>query len=219
MDRYESVKMILRNRDGDEAVRIFRMKFKEVLDDGDKSVVLFDDPADVKGTALLSFSHPLEQDDQWLYLPALKRVKRISSKNKSGPFMASEFAYEDIASQEAEKFRYTYLRDERLEGMDCFVLEREPLYAHSGYRRQIVWLDKEHYRVYKIESYDRRDRLLKTLNMVGYQRYLNQFWRPDKISMVNHQSGKSTDLLWSEYAFRINTRESDFKPNSLKRLR
>ena len=122
-DSSATMKMVLRNRHGDESTREVRVRTLEVEGDGDKSLSIFDSPADVKGTAFLTFSHILEPDDQWLYLPALKRVKRISSKNKSGPFMGSEFAYEDLGSQEVEKYRYRYLRDEPCgDGWQCWVI-------------------------------------------------------------------------------------------------
>ena len=104
--------MVLRNKQGQESRRQLHIKVLEVADDGDKSLTVFDEPRDVKGTALLTHAHKQEADDQWLYLPALKRVKRISSSNKSGSFMGSEFAYEDMSAQEVEKFTYRYLRDE-----------------------------------------------------------------------------------------------------------
>jgi len=97
--------MTLRNRAGKESLRNVRIKNLEVDGDGDKSLSIFDEPADVKGTTSLTWSHSDKPDDQWLYLPALKRVKRISSKNKSGPFMGSEFAFEDIGSQEVDATR------------------------------------------------------------------------------------------------------------------
>ena len=84
--------MTLRNAQGQESKRRMRSKTLEVKNDGDKSLTIFDHPRDVKGTAFLSFTHATRPDDQWLYLPALRRVKRISSANKSGPFMGSEFA-------------------------------------------------------------------------------------------------------------------------------
>ncbi len=87
-DMQAGMKMILRNKQGQESLREIRLKSLELESDGDKSLSIFDKPRDVKGTAFLSFSHPVGADDQWLYLPALKRVKRISSRNKSGPFMA-----------------------------------------------------------------------------------------------------------------------------------
>jgi len=211
--------MILRNRHGEESIRQIRNKTLEVADDGDKTLVIFDEPRDVNGTAFLNFTHKAGPDDQWLYLPALKRVKRIASNNKSGPFMGSEFAYEDISSQEVEKYTYTFLREETLEGIDQYVIERYPVDPKSGYTRQIVWYDQAEYRIQKIEFYDRKDALLKTLTYHGYQQYLGQYWRADEMRMVNHQTGKSTVLTWRNYTFQTGLTDRDFDENSLRRAR
>jgi len=218
-DSTANMTMELRNKQGDSSTRYIRIKTLEVIGDGDKSMSIFDKPADVKGTAFLTFSHAIKPDEQWLYLPALKRVKRINSKNKSGPFMGSEFAYEDIASQEVEKYTYKYLRDETLNGIDCFVIERYPAYEHSGYTRQVGWINKAEYRPEKIVFYDRKNTLLKTLTYDGYQQYLDKFWRADQMDMENHQTGKSTTLTWSDYQFKTGLKDSDFNKNSLKRAK
>jgi outer membrane lipoprotein-sorting protein len=218
-DYTNDIKMILKNKQGQESTRVIRSKTLEMADDGDKILTIFDEPRDVKGTALLSFTHKQGPDDQWLYLPALKRVKRISSDNKSGPFMGSEFAYEDITSQEVDKFTYKYLRDETLDGMDVFVLERYPKDEKSGYTRQIVWLDKQHYKERKIEYYDRKDSLLKTLLFTDYHLHGDKFWRAHNMHMENHQTGKSTTLLQSNYQFNVGLTDRDFDKNSLKRAR
>ena len=104
--------MVLRNRRGQESRRQLRVQVLEVPDDGDKCLFVFDDPRDVRGTAFLVHAHREGADDQWIYLPALRRVKRISSANRSGSFMGSEFAYEDMTPPEVEKYTYRYLRDE-----------------------------------------------------------------------------------------------------------
>ncbi len=214
-----SLKMVLRNRHGQESVRQIRNKALEVDGDGDKSLNIFDNPRDIKGTAFLSYTHALKPDEQWLYLPALKRVKRISSNNKSGPFMGSEFAYEDFTSQEVEKYSYQYIRDEILDGRDTFVIERYPVYKHSGYTRLLTWLDKGMYQPLKVEFYDRKKSLLKTLTLSAYQQYLGQYWRPDQMRMVNHQTKKSTDLYWMDYQLKTSLSTRDFDRNSLKRAR
>ena len=212
--------MTLRNKHGQESKRAIRSKTLEVVDEGDKSLSIFDTPRDVKGTAFLTFSHKVGDDEQWLYLPALKRVKRISSRNKSGSFMGSEFSYEDIASQEIEKYSYKYLRDEPMAGHDCFVFERYPVDSkNSGYTRQVVWMDKDQYRVWKIEFFDRKSSHLKTLVFKGYQQYLNKYWRADELQMVNHQNGKSTTLLFSAYRFQTGLTDRNFNKNSLKRAK
>jgi outer membrane lipoprotein-sorting protein len=211
--------MTLKNRRGDTSTRYIRIRTLEMENDGDRSLSIFDEPADVKGTAMLTWSHGLKPDDQWLYLPALKRVKRINSRNKSGPFMGSEFAFEDLGSQEIEKYHYRYLRDEPCGDGQCHVIERTPAYKYSGYTRQLVWIDPDGYRLRKVDFYDRKNQLLKTLTASDYQQYLGHYWRPGRMEMVNHQNGKSTLLEWKNYRFRTGLSEKDFRSQALKRLR
>ncbi len=146
-------------------------------------------------------------------------MKRIASSTKSGPFMGSEFAYEDLASQEIEKYTYKWLRDDALDGRDCFVIEASPVYENSGYTRQIVWLDKEMYQAIRIDYFDRKNAELKTLAASSCQQYLDQYWRPSQMDMTNHQTGKSTKLMWNNYQFKTGLEEHDFDRNTLKRKR
>ena len=218
-DAKAELNMILRNKQGQESTRALRIDTLEVTGDGDKSLSVFDSPKDIKGTAFLSYTHALVPDDQWLYLPALKRVKRIASANKSGPFMGSEFAYEDLASQEVEKYTYKWLREEPLDGRDCIVIEAYPVYENSGYTRQVAWIDKEMYQAVRIDYYDRKNAALKTLVASDWKQYLDQYWRPSQMHMTNHQTGKSTQLSWSNYQFKTGLDERDFDRNTLKRRR
>lgn len=213
------MKMVLRNRHGQESVRQIRVVNLEMEGDGDKGLTVFDEPRDIKGTAFLSYSHALVADEQWIYLPALKRVKRISSSNKSGPFMGSEFAYEDISSFEIPKYNYLYLRDEVLDGINCFVLELRPQYQYSGYTKSYVWVDKVEYRNQKVEYYDRKGSLLKVQRFTDYQLYLNQYWRAHTMTMDNKQNGKSTTLYWTNFKFKTGLTSADFEKNVLKRQR
>jgi outer membrane lipoprotein-sorting protein len=213
------MQMILINRKGEKTTRKIKNFSLEVDGDGDKSMSLFETPRDVKGTAMLTFSHKLDADEQWLYLPALKRVKRISSRNKSGPFMGSEFAYEDISSQEVEKYKHFYLSDETLDGVEVFKTKRIPQYKYSGYTKQITYIEKERYIPLKIEYYDRKNSLLKTLIFQDYKQYLDKFWRASIMQMTNHQNGKQTTLNWQNYKFQTGLKDSDFKSSKLKRLR
>ena len=213
--------MVLRNKQGKESIREFEARTLE-SDDGDKIVNLFHKPRDVKGTALLTHSHADGNDDQWLFLPALKRVKRISSSNKSGSFVGSEFSYEDLSSPEVAKYTYKWLSDEKCPGaddLDCFVIERFPTDKSSGYKRQVSWIEQKTYRGYKIDYFDRKNAFLKTLTYHDYKVYLDKHWRPGKMVMSNHQTGKSTDMVWGEYQFKTGLRESDFVSGRLKNLR
>lgn len=220
-DSSAAMKMVLTNSHGDTSERVLRMQSLENPDpkDGDRTKIVFDHPRDVKGTALLTWTHILAPDDQWLFLPALKRVKRISSSNKSGSFMGSEFAYEDFSSQEVAKYAWKWLRDEPCGELSCFVLERTPLYENSGYTRQVVWMDQAEYRVQRVDFHDRKDTLLKKLTMSDYRRYLDRYWRAHDLFMENVQNGKTTRLTWEDYAFRTGLGEADFTKNSLQRTR
>ena len=214
-----SLTMTLRNKRGRESRRELRLKVIEVEEDGDRSMFVFDRPRDVRGTAFLVHAHKTDPDDRWLYLPALKRVKRISSSNQSGSFMGSEFSYEDMGTVEIEKFTHRHLRDEACGTLECAVLERVPNSSDSGYSRQLVWLDREELRTMQIQFFDRRDAHLKTMVVEDYERYLDRFWRGGKITMTNHLTGKSTVLAWSEYEFGTGLDLDDFTRTALKRAR
>ena len=220
-DSVVDLKMILRNRAGKEATRTLQLRTLEIPDEGvgDKSLIVFDSPRDIDGTALLSYAKILDPDHQWLYLPALKRVKRISSVNKSGPFVGSEFAYEDFTALELNKYDYKWLREESSGEFTYDVVERYPRYEHSGYTKQVTWIDRDVFQIRKIEFYDRRGDLLKTLTLDDYRQYENAYWRAHKFAMVNHQTGKSTDLVWNSYRFRTGLSKRDFDRNTLKRVR
>ena len=220
-DFQADMKMVLITQRGDQAERELRVKTLEGKgeEEGDKSLTIFDTPRDVRGTAMLTFSYKTKDDDQWLYLPALRRVKTIASRNKSGPFMGSEFSFEDMRGQEVEKYTYKYLRDEACGELTCYVMERYPADEHSGYTKMVVWLDQAEYRTWKVDYYDRRGSLLKTLQASDFSQYQDKFWQPAKMSMVNHQTGKATDLFWSNYQYNTGMSEADFNQNSLKRAR
>ena len=211
--------MVLRNKQGQESRRSLRVKVLEVEGDGDKNLFVFDEPRDVEGTAFLIHAHKVEADDQWLYLPALKRVKRISSSNRAGSFMGSEFSYEDMGAQEVEKYTYRYLRDEPCGELTCTVSERVPTDKKSGYSRQLVWQDRDELRAWRVEYYDRKNAHLKTLTLTNYEQYLDSYWYAGDMIMINHLTGKSTDLTWTEYQFSTDLDDRDFTQTGLKRVR
>lgn len=220
-DSKVKLEMVLRNAAGKESRRSLLITTLEVPDEsvGDKSLVVFDSPADIDGTALLSHAKILDPDDQWLYLPALKRVKRISSVNKSGPFVGSEFAFEDFTSLELNKFEYRHVREEACGDLTCDVVERIPRYEHSGYSRQLAWIDQGDFQIRQVEFYDRRGDLLKTLILDRYREYEGGVWRALRLAMTNHQTKKSTELLYDEYEFGAELSDDDFVKNALLRIR
>ncbi|MDX1693211.1 MAG: outer membrane lipoprotein-sorting protein [Ketobacteraceae bacterium] len=219
VDSKVSMLMVLKDKSGNTSEREMRVMTLEGENDEDKTIMVFDTPRDQKGTALLTYSHKNKDDDQWLYLPALKRVKKIASKNRSGPFMGSEFSFEDLAGQDVDEYDYKFLREEPCGDSQCFVVEGYPHDEYSGYTKIVSWIDKEHYRSYKVEFYDRKKSHLKTLIPTGYKLYEGKFWNPDLMVMENHQTGKSTELVRKETEYKTGLDERDFTKNSLKRIR
>jgi len=208
-------KMILVNASGQKSVRDLLMKTLEGKN-GDKTISTFLSPADVKGTKVLGHEHVGRDDDQWLYLPALKRVKRIASRNKSGSFMGSEFSYEDIGNQNYQK--YTYKGDPEIvtfKGMKCYKGVRIPKDKNTGYTKQISWVDTKNFLIRKVEYYDRKRTLLKTAVFSGYKK-INGIWRVGKIEMKNHQNDKATILIWKKDKVNTGLSPNDFNKRVLK---
>ncbi len=209
-----NLKMTLKNKNGQTSERLLVTRTLEQTEDGDKSMIVFNSPKDVKGTSTLTFTHKVGSDDQWLFLPSIKRVKRISSNNKSGPFVGSEFAYEDLSSQEVEKYSYKFLEEKG----SLLIVEQDPVDPKSGYTRRIVTYNKDKgYRIEKVEFYDRKNSLLKTLTYSDYKLYKGKYWRALTFNMVNHQSNKETLLKFSEYNFEADLADEDFTQVALQR--
>ena len=133
--------------------------------------------------------------------------------------MGSEFSYEDMSPPEVEEYTYKYLRDEPCGELTCTVTEQVPLDEKSGYSRKVVWQDAGELRTWKMELYDRKGSHLKTLTLANYQQYLDQYWRAEEQTMVNHLTGASTVLHWTDFRFRTNLDDSEFTQTALRRVR
>ncbi|MCK5073831.1 MAG: outer membrane lipoprotein-sorting protein [Bacteriovoracaceae bacterium] len=212
-----SMVMTLISAYGQKTIREMKGKIMEVSDDGDQSLINFQRPSDVKGTKMLTWSHKRKDDDQWLYLPSMRKTKRISSKSKTSSFMGSEFSYEDLGSQEIEKYNFKHIRDEK----DIWILERHPKNKKaSGYSKQIMWVLKRYHNPQKIEYYDRKNELLKTAEFKNYKSYKiknKTLWRPSSIHMKNIQTKKESIFVWKDRKLGLKMKKRDFSKSSLKR--
>lgn len=228
-----SLTMTLSDPRGRETIRELQIDTleKQGEGNGDWSMTRFFSPPDVEGTALLSQARILESDNQWLYLPALRRVKRISSSNKSGPFVGSEFAFEDLTSNELGKYEYIYLGTEVLDqdgaetsdgdpDNDIVVdkLQCNPLYERSGYTKLYCYFDVETFQARRLEFFDRGGNLLKTLDLLDYRQYPDGYYRSHRQVMQNHLTGKSTVLTFGDFDFDVELNRRDFEPSALDRL-
>lgn len=182
----------------------------------DYQLVQFLEPADVRGTSLLTHQDPKGDDNQWLYLPELRRVKRISSSGKTGSFMGSEFTYEDIGGNTLEKFKYVKLADENYKGQDCFVLEKTPTYANSGYTKIKMWVTKVNSLVVRQDFFDRKNSLLKIMTFEGHKAY-GATWRSAKIAVENLQTKKKSVLTFDSRKLRTGLSADLFTERNLQR--
>jgi len=215
-DSTSDMSMTLINANGQKRERKMKMIVLEKKG-GDKSLMTFLSPADVKGTKFLNYEHINKDDDQWLYLPALKRIKRIASKNKSGSFMGSEFSYEDLSSFDVD--RYSYKGDPKVvtfEGKKMYKGDRFPITKNSGYTKQVSWTGKDDFLLYKVEYYDRKHELLKVAIFDDYKKISGK-WRFGKITMSNKQNDKKTILIWSNEKIKTGLKEKNFHKRVLKR--
>ena len=195
-----------------------RTVLKRVIEDGDqpdKTLGVFLEPADVRGTVMLTFEQSYGSDEQWLFLPSLKRTKKINAQNKSGSFVGTEFSWEDISTSELTKFHYRYLRDEA----NTWLVERTPVYKFSGYAREVTWVNKDNYQTVKIDYYDKKGDVLKTQVMDQWEKYGEQYWRPLRLVMDNHVNHKKTVINLTPYRVGIDVDRRMFSSLGLDQIR
>ncbi|MCF6339975.1 MAG: outer membrane lipoprotein-sorting protein [Sulfurimonas sp.] len=215
-DSIATMQMTLINAKGQEKIRTMKMQVLEGKVE-DKSLMEFLTPPDVKGTKFLSYEHIDIDDDQWLYLPALKRVKRIASKNKSGSFMGSEFSYEDLGSFNFKKYSYTGEAEEVIiNEIPMYKISYVPISKYSGYTKQISWINKKDFLVHKVEYYDRKKKLLKTAYFSDYK-YFDGIPRIGSIVMKNIQNDKTTKLVWIDEKIKNSLKDKNFHKRYLKK--
>ena len=219
-DSRSAVRMVLhdgRGRSSERELRILELEGEASA--GDRSLVLFDSPPDQRGTALLTWNQSDADDDQWLYLPALRRVKKIAARNRSGPFVGSEFAFEDLTAEDVENYQWRYLDSAECALGACYRVERVPVESWSGYSRQIAWYDVDALRLARVEYFDRKGEQLKTLEAEEWLEGKGGYWRAGYMHMENHVTGRRTELFWSPHTFGTGLKTADFSTNALRRAR
>ena len=175
-------------------------RYAKKMDNGlNRYLLVFTAPADIKGTALLTHESDKE-DDQWMYMPAAKKMQRIAKTSKKTYFMGTDFTYEDIEPEEIDNFNYKTLKKETITHIepnrDCFVIEALPATEEkkrsSAYAKRILWVDSTNFITLKIEFYDRRNRLIKTQKSFEIQKISGTIYRPRKTIMDNHKKKHKT---------------------------
>ena len=194
--------MTLFDSDGDSVRRSFSRMALEKPEDGDKLIIKFLSPAEIKGVAALTHENPGSSDDNWLYLPSNKRVRRISGANNTASFQGTEFTFEDLSTLDPREYEWRFLEETTLErdGAEdpVYKLDAKPTYKDTGYSHIVLYINREHWRQERIEYYDKAGRLLKTRESTNWKFMHGRFWREDTIDMTNHQTGKRTLLEQSK---------------------
>lgn len=217
IDLKASIEMILSDRKGKQTIRLMDISSIESEKIGEKRKFIFRNPSDVNGTAILIDSKVIKDDSQWIYLPAFKRVKRISSKNKKSAFMGSQFSYEDLASQEKEKYKNEFVKESSIDNIPCLIVKRTPLLPNSGYDHILVYVDKTRHRFIKTEYFDKQGKMIKTLDISNYKLYRNRFLLASTYKVINHKTSKSTVMNWKNIILQNKLAKSDFSKNALIR--
>lgn len=211
-------RMIVRGAGGTEVEYRLRVERFEGIDRHSKLVVI-EEPGAGNRLAVLSHAHGDGTREQWTTASGGDDVRPIEASLATQRLLDSEFTYEDLAAATVDSYSYRWLRDETTDGIDLVVLERRPAHDGSAYARQVLWIDRDAYRVWRIDFYDRDGELSKTLRLMNYRQYRGAHWRPRIVYMANHRTGASTMLHWDDYRFQTGLQASDFDARRLTRLR
>ncbi len=188
-----------------------------------KLLVRFSTPADIKGTGFLQVEHIDGDDDLWIYLPALRKSRRLVANNKKDSFVGSDFSYGDISLPKVDQYRHTLLRNEKVDGFDCYVVESVPandaVRANSGYSRKVTWVRTDNFVETKVEYYDLAGRLWKTQKVSRHEPVEPQKarWFALQREMTNHQNGHRTVISMSKVTSGVEIPEETFTTRYIER--
>jgi hypothetical protein len=186
----------------------------------EKTVMVFLEPADVEGVGYLSYTYDElgRDDDTWLFLPALKRSRRISGSSRNDYFMGTDFTYDDMGDRKVKEDRHTFLREEELNGQLCWVVESVPLESRDMYSKRISWIRQDLDMRVKVEYYDRQGEFQKTLEIPQIRR-IDGVWTAEKMVMTNHLENHSTVLEFKNVQYNIPVEDTFFSVATLERGR
>lgn len=209
--------MTLVNKFGDQRVRKIKQYIRD-FGDVEKKIMFFLEPADVRNTSFMNWSYTEagKDDDQWIYLPALKKVKRISSDSKGDYFMGSDFTYDDLGDRQPDEDTHKLLRTEKVGNEECYVVESVPKEADYMYSRTVTWVIKDKWIGLKKEFYDEDGELLKILTIKNYEK-INNYWTILNTEMKNVQSDHKTLMQLANVKYDSNISDQQFTERMMKR--
>ncbi len=216
------VEMTLINKGGNQRKRAIKIITKTNENNIQNSLIKFSSPQNISGTGLLTIEKLDNNDDQWLYLPALKRSRRISAANQSDSFMGTDFTYEDLSSEDLSEFTYLNLGEDTIDGIPNYKVKATPLSKHkieeSGYSHRIIWVRKNDSIISKIDFYDKNLTLSKGLTAEKIQKInSSNVSRPHMVTMKNYKTKHKTVLNYREFKVNTGISAKQFTMRSLER--
>ncbi len=209
--------MILISSSGNQRVREIHQYIKD-FGKVEKKIMFFVKPADVRNTSFMNWSYddPNKSDDQWIYLPALKKVKRISSDSKGDYFMGSDFTYDDLGDRKPTDDTHKILREEKVNGEDCYVIESHPKNKDYMYSKTLTWVIKGKWIGLQKKFWDEDGDYLKSLHIKKYDK-IQGFWMIERVEMDNVQSNHKTIMKLSNIKINSGIRNNMFTERMMKR--
>ena len=216
-DMTANLTMTLENSRGDQRIREIK-QFLKNMGNMDKKIMFFMSPADVKNTSFMNWSYDDENksDDQWIYLPALKKVKRISSDSKSDYFMGSDFTYDDLGDRHPSQDTHSILKEETIDGVKCYVVESNPKDEEYMYSRTVTWVVKDKWIGIKKEFYDEDEDFLKQLTLKEYKEF-GEVIIITNVTMKNEQKNHQTEMKLSDVKINTGIADRQFTERMMKR--
>ncbi len=210
----ESVMMMkIVKTDGSEKKRDLKFYRKDYGTDN-RTLIVFQSPADVKDTSFLTWNFASKENDQWLYLPALKQVTRISASSKSKSFMNSDFSYEDLSKRSLKDDDYTFLKEDKNGSDLCYLVQALSKDKSEKLSRRLFWIRKDNFVIVKVELYNSSNLLVKRFTASDVK-LINNIWTVLKSKMENMDTKGFTTLELSAVKYNTGLAERLFKKEGM----
>ncbi len=187
--------------------------------DETKMLILFLEPADIKGTKFLLHEHKNRDDDMWIYIPAIRKAKRIAASGKAGPFMGSDFSNYDIGGGEYEDWSYKLIKEENYDGHPCWVIEatakNKKVVKKSGYSKMVKWVRKDNYMVVRTDCYDRSGELFKRI-LTNRMEKIQGIWFETEMTALKLEDNRKSVMRFEKIQVDIGLPDRMFSLRALK---
>lgn len=213
-DMSNTTKMVLTNSKGKTRTNVMMSKS---IDGNKKQIIWFMEPKDDRGVAFLKIEHDNKDDEMRMWLPAFKKVRRISSKRKGDAFMGSDMSYEDLTNRDIADYEYNRLDDETIDGVLCYVLESTPKpSAKSTYSKHVSWIDQQSLTIVQEHSFDKRGELKKEKSF--QHKKLKDYFVMDRVFVKDVQKNHSTEVTFEKLEVDTGVKSNLFQEKNLKRV-